>query len=134
MEQFHPVKDNNETCKTDPETPGLFTGSWSDNNGAYLIVYLVSGSFKADYSIAGRDHKKNTGDFTSKNLPAKPEGTRLIIEPGIPGLGPTLELTFMQKDNKDILIPSTGMGLYDDYSEDLGVPWIFPLKIFERLE
>ncbi len=30
-------------------------------------------------------------------------------------------------------IPTVGMGLYDDYDDDLGAPWAFPLVPFHKI-
>jgi hypothetical protein len=52
----------------------------------------------------------------------------VAIEAGVPGLGPTYRLTL----EGDELVPSVGMGVYDDYDDDLGAPWAFPLLPLRR--
>ena len=32
-----------------------------------------------------------------------------------------------------VLIPEVLMGLYDDWEDDFGVPWVFPLSIYRRV-
>lgn len=51
----------------------------------------------------------------------------LQVEAGTPGLGPTYRLYVGTDDDGDVLMPQVVMGLYDDYDDDLGVPWAFPL-------
>ena len=35
-------------------------------------------------------------------------------------------------DAAERLVPEVQCGLYDDWEEDFGVPWVFPLSIFLR--
>ena len=61
------------------------------------------------------------------------ETPRLMVEVGVVGLGPTYQLTFAAADDGSaLLIPHVGIGLYDDFAGDLGVPWAFPLGTFRR--
>lgn len=53
------------------------------------------------------------------------DGLHLEIEAGIAGLGPAYRL--YPTDDGAVLRPQTVMGLYDDYDDDLGVPWAYPL-------
>jgi hypothetical protein len=69
------------------------------------------------------------------------EGRRYLeIEAGSPGLGPTYRLYAavegpegLRKAHDDaavdrlVLVPNTMIGLYDDWDDDLGVPWAYPL-------
>jgi hypothetical protein len=57
------------------------------------------------------------------------DGTPFLqVEAGTPGLGPTYRLDVGADDEGAVhLVPHVGMGLYDDYDDDLGVPWAFPL-------
>ncbi|MFB9905707.1 hypothetical protein [Allokutzneria oryzae] len=52
----------------------------------------------------------------------------LEIEAGTPNLGPTYRL----HPEGDTLWPVVVMGLYDDYDDDLGAPWAFPLLPLHR--
>ena len=65
----------------------------------------------------------------------------LEIEAGTEEVGPTYRLyaaiedaNGRQKASDDapatrvILVPNTSIGLYDDYEDDLGVPWAYPLE------
>jgi len=69
----------------------------------------------------------------AENMPSKLKDGKLVVELGTSGLGPALVLEFIESDGKDFLIPEIQMGLYDDYEDDLGVGWIFPLSRFERI-
>ncbi|MBF9132118.1 hypothetical protein I0C86_24640 [Plantactinospora sp. S1510] len=65
----------------------------------------------------------------------------LEVEAGVPGLGPTYRLYAAVRDaaglsiargdvavDRIVLIPNTAIGLYDDFDDDLGVPWAYPLS------
>jgi hypothetical protein len=72
------------------------------------------------------------GHADIRRLPAEVGGTDdvpfLQVEAGTPGLGPTYRLHVVTEPAGDVLlVPNVGMGLYDDYDDDLGVPWAFPL-------
>jgi len=80
-----------------------------------------------------------------ENLPATcridQKGRRYLeLEAGTPGCGPTYRLYATVEEalghrpaDDDVpaqhlvLVPDTGMGLYDDWEDDLGVPWAHPL-------
>lgn len=69
------------------------------------------------------------------------DGRRYLeIEAGSPGLGPTYRLYAavagpggLRKAHDDVaadrlmLVPNTVGGLYDDWDDDLGAPWAYPL-------
>jgi len=57
----------------------------------------------------------------------------LQIELGEEGLGPTLELKIILINRIEYLEPNVVMGLYDDFEDHFGVPWIFPLTHYMRL-
>ncbi|HEX5596848.1 MAG TPA: hypothetical protein VFX61_12665 [Micromonosporaceae bacterium] len=70
------------------------------------------------------------------------EGRRYLeIEAGEPGLGPTYRLYAAVEDaaglriargevsvDRLVLYPNTAIGLYDDWDDDLGIPWAYPLS------
>jgi hypothetical protein len=69
----------------------------------------------------------------------------LEIEAGTRGLGPTYRLYPAVQDGEHLrhagidtavdlllLLPNTGIGLYDDWEDDLGVPWAYPLRPLRR--
>ena len=72
--------------------------------------------------------------------------TCLQIEAGIRGAGPTYRLhPALETPDGDlhpappgtaadqlVLVPATGVGLYDEYEDDLGVPWAEPLMPLRR--
>lgn len=64
----------------------------------------------------------------------------LEVEAGTSGIGPTYRLYAAQVDGESfqraspdldapdlVLVPNTSIGLYDDFEDDLGVPWAYPL-------
>ena len=69
----------------------------------------------------------------------------LEIEAGTPGLGPTYRLYATVQPpqgprpakpwipaRRIVLVPSPSIGLYDDWDDDLGVPWAYPLLPLTR--
>jgi hypothetical protein len=62
------------------------------------------------------------------------------------GVGPTYRLYFVvEEENQKLrvatsddliekikIIPDIGMGLYDDWEDDLGVPWALPLSDYKK--
>lgn len=136
--------------------PKSWSGLWTDRNEKQLIIqstkddsYSVTvldtygNPFQIDLlENKKRDTKKLTGRFT-KDINGNPI---LQIEAGSNGIGPTFNLCFLTtKDNaklklaknsddldKIIIKPSVGIGLYDDWEDDLGVPWAFPLEDFKK--
>ncbi len=63
---------------------------------------------------------------------AAANGERLRVEAGalrINGLGPTLNLAPLDANT---LQASVSLGLYDDWDDDLGLPWAFPLSPYRR--
>jgi len=138
-------------------TSKSWCGLWSDKNGKQIIIQLTKHNF---YTVSildknnkyfeintlrnsKRKTKKLTGFFT-RDINENPI---LQVEAGCDNIGPTYELYFLtQKKNgeyrlskstdniKDIVIrPNVGLGLYDDWEDDLGIPWAFPLDDFRNL-
>ena len=66
------------------------------------------------------------------DISIKPED--LIVELGTEGLGPFMSLEFKNKNGTDYLLPSVFHGLYDEWEDDLGVPWVFPLRKFRKVK
>ncbi|MFW9923178.1 MAG: hypothetical protein ACFFDW_07840 [Candidatus Thorarchaeota archaeon] len=67
---------------------------------------------------------------------------RLQVEVGMTFIGPTYNL-YLSKNNENLqnlvkesndirLYPEVQMGLYDDWEDDLGVPWAFPYKDYKK--
>ena len=70
----------------------------------------------------------------------------LQVEAGTDGLGPTYRLYAALEHGGErhgapddtpceevVLVPDTGIGLYDDWEDDQGVPWAFPLEPMHHL-
>lgn len=136
--------------------PNNWTGRWVDKNGKSIEIkeekpksYLISirdkdGQF---YSIHLLENKEiSTENLISRfntDIEKKPY---LEVEAGTYGLGPTFNLYFIAErdrgefrfaqdsDSIDIvrIRPRVGMGLYDDWDYDLGVPWAYPLEDFKK--
>ena len=112
----------------DRTTVMAFLGLWLDPSGRSLSierrdpVVRDRSSFDVTVRVTGPDGHGE--DFL-----ARLHDGGLVVEAGVVGLGPTYRLT---RTDDDRLVPEVGMGLYDDFEEDLGVPWAFPLEPYRR--
>jgi len=118
----------------DKVTADLFCGEWIDSACRFLQV-RVSATGRLSVSCLGPNRKPITrrlldGESPSLEMPARLDGERLEVELGMPGLGPTLCLTYL--DGPPRLVPEVRMGLYDDWEDDFGVPWLFPLSTYRK--
>ena len=112
-----------------------FIGSWKDENGKSLVIKNENGIFLTDFYINGSTTIERIlleSKAFSKRMKSFIDGTCLVVELGYEGLGPTLRLHY-SNDGKEGLISAVEMGLYDDYEDDFGVPWVFPLAIYYRI-
>jgi hypothetical protein len=115
-----------------------FLGDWVDDAGRLLRIEAPGGVPRASF-YRREDGKpvRRKGFFcllrtAAVALPAKVDGDRLVIELDEPGLGPTMRLRREEEDGRPVLVPEVGVGLYGDWEEDLGVPWVFPLSVYRR--
>ena len=136
--------------------PNRWIGRWVDKNGKSLEIkeeklksYLVSVRDKEGqfYSI----HLLGNKEISTENLISRfntdiEKKPYLEVEAGTYGLGPTFNLYFIAEgDNGEFQLaqdsdnidkvrirPRVGMGLYDDWDDDLGVPWAYPLEDFKK--
>ncbi|MZQ81043.1 hypothetical protein GQF01_02695 [Paenibacillus sp. 5J-6] len=116
-----------------------YIGSWMDFVGHILIIkkiddievrvdfYPILGSKPVNRDLLGRT-------ALSINMKGVLQEHGLQIELGEEGLGPTLEIKLTKENNHKLLEPSVVMGLYDEYEDDFGVPWIFPLSYYKEIE
>jgi len=136
--------------------PSAWCGLWTDRNGKQLIIKEVKRQL---YSITILDksgipfqinlldnNKKETVNLIGNFTTDTEKRPILQVEAGSDGIGPTYNLYFVTKKsngklnlahNKDdlkelIILPSVGIGLYDDWEDDLGVPWAFPLDEYKK--
>lgn len=110
-----------------------FAGLWVDALGRILVlevegedgfISVYPSKDGAATAIDLLDGKRTTERMKGEFGTTKKEGNLILtVEAGTPGLGPTYQLEWV--DGR--LIPHAGMGLYDDYDDDLGMPWAFPL-------
>lgn len=126
--------DKNGKCLEIKEEKGSFLVSVQDNHGQFYLITLLEEKKKATKDLVGKFSLDNN------NNPF------LHIEAGEIGLGPTYNLYFLSlKENGSyrlardtdkldnvIISPNVGLGLYDDWEDDLGVPWAFPLEEFNK--
>ena len=147
----HMIKNilNNSTNRK--SIPKAWCGIWIDKNGKQIKIDSTKHDF---YSLTILDNVgnpfeiKSLGDRTKTTTGLVGRFTKdsydnpvLQVEAGTDGIGPTLNLYFLalnengqqrlarnsDKPSNIILKPDVGMGLYDDWEDDLGVPWAFPL-------
>lgn len=136
--------------------PKSWLGYWIDKNGKLLEIkepeqnsYLISVKDKNGqyYSIRLLEEKeKATTDLVGRFSLDNSKNPFLQVEAGVKGLGPTYNLYFFTiKENGEYRLardtdklekirirPNVGLGLYDDWEDDLGVPWAYPLKEFKK--
>lgn len=111
-----------------------FTGTWIDESGRILVIKKDGDLLAADFFTAGDKPAARSmlhGTSPSFNMKAVVHDNELLVELGEDGLGPALKLRFEDGEYSS-LFPELVMGLYDDYDEDSGVPWILPLRRFTR--
>lgn len=112
-----------------------YLGRWKDESGRVLAIrFGGDGAILADYT--GKDgipYTRSMLNFRkspSRDMPAAMNGQGLVVELGTPGLGPTLFLVRADDAGRRALVPRLDMGLYDDWEDDLGAPWVLPLSEF----
>ena len=153
MNSFTDIFNSTKNRKSIPEP---WCGIWIDQDGKHLDIrstehdfYSVTilDKFGQPYQIVllggeKKNTKKLTGQFT-KDTNGNPI---LQVEAGSNGIGPTYDLCFLTTKDKDevklsknkddiekvVIKPNVGMGLYDDWEDDLGIPWAFPLNDFKK--
>ena len=138
--------------KRESLTQDGWCGDWVDKEGKRISIkargnhhYKVtiqssSGEyFNLNLLIGKRKTKNLLGVITID----KDRHRYMQIEAGTKGIGPTYRLYPAEKTSQgikplnepiDILLPNVGLGLYDDWEDDLGVPWAFPLDEFHRIK
>ena len=136
--------------------PNSWCGLWTDRKGRQLIIKSTQHDFYSvtvldangmPYEIELLDGKsKKTIDLIARFTKDLKKTTILQVEAGMNGAGPTYNLYFLKvnrydkprwarksDDVNDVIInPDVGMGLYDDWEDDLGVPWAFPLEYYKK--
>ena len=105
-----------------------FLGRWTDDAGRGVTIEpRGDGALVSVRDAAGAPFQRTLleGASTTVAMPAavSEEGT-LVVEVGTPGVGPTYVLEAVG----GALLPSVHIGLYDDWEDDLGVPWAQPLS------
>jgi hypothetical protein len=136
--------------------PKKWCGTWTDKDekkliiestqhNFYIITVLDSKGQPFQIDLLGEKTKKTTnliGRFSKDTN----NNSVLQVEAGTNDIGPTFNLYFLtvKKNeklrparnldnlNNVIIMPDVGMGLYDDWEDDLGVPWAFPLNNYRK--
>ena len=135
----------------------LYVGTWCDDLGRRLRIRESIDPYSFDVSVSdakGQPYTLRLLDDISRstlNLSAALEaedGKRLLqVEAGSYHLGLTYNLQLgVMRDGvlhaarlwdfwrELLLVPSVGVGLYDNWEDDLGVPWAFPLRVWRRCQ
>lgn len=133
--------------------PDHWCGRWFDKNHKQLIIekkenkkYVVTVLDKnyQPYDILLLKDKINKTEKLEANFTVDIKGYPILqVEAGESGIGPTYDLYFTKYSsgkhrlasnftslNQVRITPNVGMGLYDDFEDNLGVPWAFPLEDF----
>lgn len=135
--------------------PIEWCGLWRNKNGKQLIIqsthhkfYTVTildeegKAFEIDLPGNSKKVTQNLSALFSNDTNGNPF---LQVEAGINEIGPTYDLYFLSEQGKEldlalnsdkieslVIQTKVGMGLYDDWEDDLGVPWAFPLENFKK--
>lgn len=129
--------------------PTDWLGEWVAPDGRVMLIERVGSSLHV--TVRPRAGAEPFSDPSADALPAEwmdlgKRGRGLRVEVGAAegqaGLGPTYDLVFVHDPDDrpakatDALTeihaePNVRMGLYDDYGDDLGVPWAMPLERWE---
>lgn len=125
--------------------PDRWLGDWVTPDGRVMLIERVGDSLRVTLrASAGAQPFSNP---SADALPARwmilgEQGLGLRVEvgasEGLAGLGPTYDVRFVHENNRPATSadpvtaiqaePSVTMGLYDDWEDDLGVPWAMPLE------
>jgi hypothetical protein len=137
----------------DDEWPRSWVGTWvAPDAKTVAVAWCGSGVTVTVSPGPGREPYASApllggGTKPIANLPAQcgVDGQArwyLEVEAGTPDLGPTYHLYATVDGERAadpgtpvervVLAPAVRMGLYDDYDDDLGVPWAYPLRPFTR--
>lgn len=119
--------------------PAAWLGRWSTDDGRRLSIERDGGDLRVRVQLPGDDAAGPA--MEAHWLELRTNRWVLRVEVGSPdgmaGLGPTYNLSFeadgRAADAGDALdsivaLPEVGMGMYDDFDDDLGVPWAPPLS------
>jgi len=156
QKKMNPLNDIFSSAKNRKSIPRSWCGIWTDKNGKHIEIRSTAHDFYSvtildknnnpyQIDLLG-DEKKNTEKLTGEFTKDTNGNPILQVEAGSNGIGPTYDLYFLTEKEKDdfklannkddiakiIIRPNVGMGLYDDWEDDLGVPWAFPLDDFKK--
>jgi len=119
-----------------------FLGLWVDVQGRALFIRRRDGDerdkspFEAEVSVTDgvmnmpyEVRGPGLNELPIRQMRATMANSELRAEAGVIGIGPTYTL---QLSADDTLLPRVEMGLHDDWEQDLGVPWAFPLAPYRR--
>ena len=138
--------------------PTIWTGNWVDDTGRTLTIEIANDRkyrvsikdksglpFKIDWTGFGLLDKKTT-DLKSEVTNDSDGRQHLQIEAGMVGVGPTYRLYFVVEENQELRLattddqiekikikPNIGIGLYDDWEDDLGLPWALALSDYKKV-
>ena|SRR5688572_24933634 len=140
--------------------PAAWLGNWVDDIGRTLTIEPAGDHHH--YKVSIRDQSGNPFDVDNTGFSESEKKTldlrslltidnkgkqHLQVEAGMVGFGPTYRLYFaIETEDKHLRLavntdpvekilikPDIGMGLYDDWEDDLGVPWALPLNDYKKV-
>lgn len=135
-----------------PRWPRLWTGMWCTDDGRSVtierkgrdvLVTVQPTAHTAPYSSAALldGERKAISRLRARTERDACGGVHLSVEAGTDGLGPCYHLAPMihgtdgalvrptghEPPSSLVLVPHVTIGLYDDWEDDIGVPWAYPL-------
>lgn len=137
--------------------PKAWCGVWVDKNGKQVIIESTEHNFYAVTILNAKgesyeielleNNKKNTIELIGRFVTDTNGNPILQVEAGSNGVGPTYNLYFLTAEsdqklrlarnsddlNNIVVKPNVGIGLYDEWEDDMGVPWAFPLENLKKL-
>ena len=146
------------SIKNRKSIPNSWCGLWTDKNGKQVIIKSTKHDFYTVTVLGSKGqafeiellggNTKNTIELIGRFATDTSGNSILQVEAGSNDIGPTYNLYFLTAENNEKLRhsknsddldkitikPDVGMGLYDDWEGDLGVPWAFPLDNFKKKE
>lgn len=134
--------------------PVEWLGEWTDgvrvlgiriNDEQEIVVSVTRDGIPYRIDNTGFDFPNQTINLKSEWVSDRDGRIHLQVEAGSPGIGPAYKLYFVQRDSGRLatpndsieqvrIQPTIGVGLYDEWEDDLGVPWALPLIEYKKLQ
>ncbi|HEX3787446.1 MAG TPA: hypothetical protein VHW44_06260 [Pseudonocardiaceae bacterium] len=94
----------------------------------YVSAELLRGGRKRIHRLPAADGRdRDHHRFLEVEAGTPTVGPTYRLLPGVMTSGGWQALSDERPSSEIVLLPEVGLGLYDDWDDDLGVPWAFPL-------